>query len=34
MIQSFRSVIETVVRSPERLEALPRPSDVRADAAT
>ena len=34
MIQSFRSVIETVVQSPERLAALPRPSDVQADAAT
>jgi len=34
MVQSFRTVIETVVRSPERLAALPRPADVQADAAT
>jgi glycosyltransferase involved in cell wall biosynthesis len=34
MVQSFRTVIETVVQSPERLAALPRPSEVQADAAT
>ena len=34
MVQSFRTVIEAVVRSPERLAALPRPSDVQADAVT
>jgi rhamnosyl/mannosyltransferase len=34
MVQSFKTVIETVVHSPERLARLPRPADVPADLAT
>jgi len=31
MVQSFKSIIETVVESPERLADLPRPADVKPD---